>query len=223
MSHRTNSEVLNVRNVCRHRCFKAYRSDNPSLSMCENGCGYCGSFYSHDVLKNHPVPLEQLNNRIAEHKGKRTWLYVLDFFDDIHFDIFGALKTQSDTPLVIEGCVATFYKNYLDKMKELKEKGISEIWFGIESASENLRNSYDKPHFTNDQLKEIMTKLSEYGINVWWYLAFGPEDCGDTIRETNELVRVCEPTGTWFSVLVPHKKDGSGCHLINHHNGEIVN
>jgi len=223
MSHRTNSEVLNVRNVCRHRCFEAYRSDNPSISGCDGGCGYCGSNYSHDVLINHPVPINKLNKAIADHKGKRTWLYVLDFFDDIHFDIFEALEYQDQTPLIIEGCVASFYKNYMDKVDELKCMGISEIWFGVESASERLRKSYQKPAFTNTQLMEIMSLLKVYDIQTWWYLVYGPEDTGDTIRETNEMVRKCNPDGTWFSMLVPHKNtEGVGCHLTNHHHAEKV-
>ena len=122
MSHRTRSEVLNVRNECKHRCFKNYRSDNPSLSGCDGGCGYCGDLYSHDVLTKPAIPINELSMNILSLTGKKTWLYVLDFFDNMNVDIFEAMPEQSDTPIVIEGCVRTMYQNYKEKI-ELKRSG----------------------------------------------------------------------------------------------------
>lgn len=201
MSHRSEYNVLMVRNECRHKCFQNYRSPNPSDSRCDGGCGYCRSGY---LFSQDPVPLKDLSDVIVEQKGKPTWLFVLDFFDSINYDIFAAMSNQRKTPLTLEGCVRTFYHNYLAKIPELVAKGVTEIWLGVESSSEKLRNSYKKPPFTNEQLAEIMAKLQTAGIDVCWYMTTGPEDTWTTMHNNNVLIDELKPKKAWYSLLVKH-------------------
>ena len=207
MSHRTEYETLLIRDACSHDCFKNYRhnsGDEVLTSACGSTCG-CGGTYrrDHAVLLQKPTQVNYLSDKLKDYTGKKTWLFVLDFFDDMNFDIFEALAEQKETPLTVEGCVATFYKNYMDKIHEMQSKGIVEVWFGVESGSQKLRESYTKPFFTNDQLIKISDELHRHKIRMKWYLTHGPEDTRDTTRETNELVRRCNPTLTWFSLLIP--------------------
>jgi radical SAM superfamily enzyme YgiQ (UPF0313 family) len=169
--------------------------------MCSNGCGCAPADIDHHVLKIEPTKLENIKQEIERFKNKKTWLFVLDFFDDSNIDIFNALPNQNETPLTIEGCVALFYKNYINKIEELYKKGIREIWFGVESANEKLRDSYSKPKFTNEQLREICQKLRAGSINYSWYLVHGPEDTTKTFEETNELTRELSPSLVWYSQL----------------------
>jgi len=200
MSHRSEYNVLMVRNECSHKCFQAYRSPNPSDSRCEGGCGYCRSGM---LFSQEPVGLDVINKVIAQQTDP-TWLFVLDFFDDMNIDIYKSLSHQDKVPLTLEGCVRTFYKNYMDEIPQLASIGVKEIWFGVESASEHLRNSYTKPHFTNNQLSEIMSKLKSSGIEVCWYMTFGPEDTWQTVHDNNCLIEELKPKKAWYSCLVKH-------------------
>jgi hypothetical protein len=201
MSHRILYNVINIRNECGHYCFEKYRNPNISESACDNGCGCAPADIDHHVLKLESVKLNNLKNEISRFKNTKTWLFVLDFFEDCNTDIFEVLQYQNETPLTIEGCVAFFYKNYIDKIEELYKKGIREVWFGVESANEKLRDSYNKPKFSNDQLKEICQKLKAVGINYSWYLVHGPEDSSKTYEETNILTRELMPQLVWYSQL----------------------
>lgn len=195
--HRTNYNVLKVRNECRWNCFENYKQKNQSLSACDGGCGYispaCHSFLLDENSKD-------INIDIARISDKKVWLYVLDFFDEMNSDIFESIK-ENNNYLTVEGCVASFYKNYLDKIQELKNKGIKEVWFGVESGNENLRNSYNKPYFNNEQLHQITHMLKDNGIKVCWYLVQGPEDTVDSVLDTNKLIDFCKPDTVWFSLL----------------------
>jgi hypothetical protein len=189
-----------VRNECSHKCFQAYRSPNPSDSRCEGGCGYCRSGM---LFSQEPVGLDVINDVIAQ-QTEATWLFVLDFFESRNLDIFEAMGKQYKVPLTVEGCVRTFHQNYLDKVWDLKEKGVKEIWFGVESSSEELRNSYTKPHFTNEQLAEIMKRLKQADIDVCWYMTFGPEDTWQTVHDNNCFIDELKPKKAWYSCLVKH-------------------
>ncbi len=216
MSHRTAYKVLNVRNVCYNKCFTGYEGNTNSPSACDGGCG-CGPRFNDacafddcqsDVCDFHtsslkePVPLSDLPNVIGMHSNK-TWLYVLDFFDHRNLDIFRALPEQQETPLAIEGCVRTCYDNYLKvyRIHALKRKGVAEIWFGVESGNSELRDSYGKLPFTNDELLEVMEELRKNDIRVSWYLVYGEQDTRETLLDTNRLVRDGEPSLTWMSLL----------------------
>jgi hypothetical protein len=202
MSHRTYHKTLHVRNECKNKCFINYQAKHTSPSACACGCG--GTYAKdHEILRSSPIPLIDLNTTILKQKQK-CWLFVLDFFDERNTDIFKTLKYQNKIELTIEGCVRTFYKNYVAKnlVHELRKKGITEIWLGVESGSEVLRNSYTKPHFTNEQLRECCFHLKKEGIKICWYMVHSEEDTRDTIIETNNLVRECNPDLVWYSLLL---------------------
>ena len=201
MSHRIMYNVINVRNACSHFCFAKYRSPGISESACDNGCGCSPADIDHHVLKIEPTSLGHLPREIARFQNRKTWVFVLDFFEDVNVDVFEALPYQNTTPLTVEGCVHFFYKDYLDKIDELYKKGIREVWLGVESANADLRDSYNKPSFTNEQLKEICRKLRAGGIGYSWYLVHGPEDTPKTYEQTNELTRELMPDLVWYSQL----------------------
>lgn len=177
------------------------------MSACSNGCGYCGSGSDKHFIEDwDEMLLDEMARRILAAKGRKTWLFVLDFFDSMNLDIFEALPLQNFTPLTVEGCVQTFVKNYLNQNRilDLANKGVKDIWFGVESASPALRDEYQKPSFTNMELADSMRALNNYGIAVHWYLVHGPRDTQRTVLDTNELMRALEPSGVWYSKLLEH-------------------
>lgn len=123
------------------------------------------------------------------------------------FDIPGGAEENSKhsellQAIINEGvkgyfCVETTVLSLAEKDKDffrlLKKAGIQEVWLGVESGSSELRDKYNKPPFTNRQLKTVTAELKQAGIACCWYLVIGTEDTEQTIRQTVDLVKKAKP------------------------------
>jgi radical SAM superfamily enzyme YgiQ (UPF0313 family) len=78
-------------------------------------------------------------------------------------------------------------------MKDLYQKGIREIWLGVESGDPELRHRYGKLPFENEEVVQITETGRKVGINVCWFLVDGPDDTGATRLKTYDLMRKADP------------------------------
>jgi radical SAM superfamily enzyme YgiQ (UPF0313 family) len=99
---------------------------------------------------------------------------------------------------------STFTAGGESLLELLQEAGVREVWFGVESADEGLREKYNKPPFTNQQLKKITRELQKAGIFCCWYLVVGFEDTAETIQATVNLVKEVKPSRIFITDLVPY-------------------
>lgn len=74
-----------------------------------------------------------------------------------------------------------------DHLKRMKAAGINWLALGIESASENLRDSATKHLHTND-IKDVVKQIQDAGISVIGNYIFGlPDETESTMQQTLDL------------------------------------
>jgi len=75
-----------------------------------------------------------------------------------------------------------------------KKAGGRSIFYGLESASERLRNLMRKPKISNEDIKLIVNINKKYGIKVGLFVMFGyPGETIEDIRETYDLLEKLNP------------------------------
>lgn len=195
-----------------------YRSVSRELfyvgGYCENQCfskyGYCEASSDVDPTKTHDTcelkpeykerdvkPIGVVNAAVAEatEHGKEIFLYTPDMFSDFYFEeCFTKLPNRNDrTHICINACVRTLIDKLGYDMLSLKDKGIREVWVGVESANPALRDKYDKPSFTNEELEKLTIAGRISGVDICWFLVDGCEDTDKTRLETYNLIKDVEP------------------------------
>jgi radical SAM superfamily enzyme len=190
-----NRETIFAGGSCENKCFKNHGGCNASNDLVaqkqNQTCEY--KTEKHDVLL---IPIEEINKQIEDftQKGKSVFLYTPDLFSNIYYDkLFQKMPCRNgNTYIAVNACVNSLVEKQVD-FKEIKSKGIFEIWLGVESASKEIRNKYNKPNFTNDDLLRITKQAKEHNINVCWYLVDGKEDTDETKLETFNLIKKGSP------------------------------
>jgi len=193
-----------------------YRIPNRNLffvgGYCENGCfqnhGGCEASSQFEAVKSEVhcelkpedlgktvKPINDINAAIdqATKDGKTIFLYTPDTFSDFYFEAFYKLlpNRNGNTYIAINAGVRTL----VDKAnwEEIHNKGIREVWIGVESANSRLREKYFKPAFTNAEVLGLTKAGHEHGINVCWFLVDGTEDTDETRLQTYGLIKEAEP------------------------------
>ena len=83
--------------------------------------------------------------------------------------------------------IDTVREKYLEA---LKDAGVNWLGLGIESANKNVRFEVTKGKFQETNIKDIVSKIGEAGINTTGNYIFGlPTDTHETMQETYELSR----------------------------------
>lgn len=195
-----------------------YRSVNRELfyvgGYCENKCfpkhGYCEAASDADVTKAHDtcelkpeykgkdcVAIGQINKAVedATKQGKDIFLYNPDMFSDFYYDAcFEKLPNRNgQTYISVCAGVRTITDRIGENLQLITAKGIKEVWVGVESANSKLRDLYDKPKFTNDEVVKLTKLGRELGLNICWFLVDGCEDTDETRLETYNLIKEAEP------------------------------
>jgi hypothetical protein len=78
-------------------------------------------------------------------------------------------------------------------MSDLLNRGIHEVWLGVESADPNLRDLYGKPKFTNEEVLDLTAQAHKYGINMCWYLVDSKDDTTETRLANYNFIREGQP------------------------------
>jgi radical SAM superfamily enzyme YgiQ (UPF0313 family) len=89
-------------------------------------------------------------------------------------------------------------------LKLMARAGCSRISFGVESASENVREVFNKG-ITIDQVKEAFEWTRAAGIRILAYFMLGaPGETRESIKETLALSLALNPDFAYYSVVVPY-------------------
>ena len=93
--------------------------------------------------------------------------------------------------------------------------GCSRISFGVESASENVREVFNKG-ITIDQVKEAFEWTRAAGIRILAYFMLGaPGETRESIKETLALSVALNPDFAYYSVVVPYPGTDLYDHAVN--------
>ncbi len=174
---------------------------------------YCGwrkcfkGYASCPIIATRPeIDIEkimgEMQDIINEKPDARISLESPNFFDipggakedSKHLELLQAIINEGvKGHFRIETTVLSLAKKRKKFFRLLKKAGIQEVWLGVESASRELRNEYNKPPFTNRQLETATAGLKQAGIACCWYLVVSTEDAEQTIRQTVDLVKKARP------------------------------
>ena len=191
-----NRETLIVGGYCEHSCFSGHGGCEASSELdaikstvhCELKPG------TKDKLL---VSMEQLNVVVddATKRGKSVFLYTPDMFSPTYFEsCYKKLPTRNDTAsIAVNAGVRTLVDTIAGDWNSVREKGITEIWVGVETANVILRKKYHKPEFTNEEVVRLTKEGRAAGINICWYLVDGCEDTTQTRIDTWQLMKDADP------------------------------
>jgi len=191
-----NRELFFVGGWCENNCFKNY--------------GGCEASINADITKEHETcelrpddfskmnhTMKQVNKVVGKvtQKGKSIFLYTPDMYSDFYYEnCFNRLKNRNgSTYIAINAGVRTLTDKVENHWQSILDKGIKEIWIGVESAEPLLRDKYNKPEFTNDEVVEITKKGHLLGVNICWFLVDGDEDTEITRLKTYNLIKEAQP------------------------------
>ncbi len=180
---------------CDNHCFPHHggcKADDPLVEKKYETCEYAPEWEEYGRSVDMGALLKAVTNATA--KGESIFIYTPDMFSDLYFDaIFKKLPEQSDrTYIAINACVKTFIDRKVG-WEALRNKGIKEVWFGVESGARRLRDLYNKLPFTNGEIIGITLAAKDAGVNVCWFLVDGHEDNGDTRLQTFNLIKEGNP------------------------------
>lgn len=189
-----NRETIFAGGKCDNNCFSNHGGCNASDDVATKEEPTCEIMTDqHDVML---MPIDEINADIDEMTdiGKSIFLYTPDLFSDYYFD--GLLNKLPDrngnTYIAVNAGVRSLVDRKID-FKVLHDKGIREIWIGVESAIPEIRNIYKKPAFTNEEVIQLTQQGKLSGINVCWYMIDGKEDDEKSRSAAFQLIKEGNP------------------------------
>jgi len=130
-------------------------------------------------------------------KHEQAFVYTPDMFSDLYYkSVFLELPFYDGGFPGAYIAVNASVRTLIDKVKDfsdLLDRGIREVWFGIESGDELMRKKYGKPNFSNSEVAFTTKELQRFGIHACWYLLDSKDDTDSSRLATYELIRECEP------------------------------
>jgi len=184
-----------VDRYCTHDCFSGY--------------GGCGSHNDEPPIINVKKLIDAVAKALHSNIDTKIFLYTPNFFDPCsgidHLTILQEIAEKNLQPyLRIEATVNSLIRKSPDFYKSLYNYGVREIWMGVESASDELRNKYGKPTFSNYDLEMITGLMQRQGIICCWYLVVGIDDTDDSIEMTVDLVKKLAPDQIYLHPTIPY-------------------
>lgn len=102
---------------------------------------------------------------------------------------------------ICKGRINTVDKELLQK---LKEAGCTDIEFGVESGSEQIRNRILNKNITNEQITNVFKMCYDAGIKPTAFIMLGsPFETRKTLEETISLLKRIKPAHTVVSITTP--------------------
>ncbi|MGC8492312.1 MAG: cobalamin-dependent protein [Syntrophobacteraceae bacterium] len=170
---------------------------------CPGNCTYCGSprFWGHKV-RFHSVSYFVDQLELLYRKGI-SFFYISDDIFTMKKDVAIAVcKEILNRGLSISWYAISHVGNVdAEILYWMRKAGCIQISYGVESGSENIRNRLNK-RIRNEQIQRAFRLTTRYGILARAYIIYAcPEECTDTIRQTEELIREIKPHSVVFYVL----------------------
>ena len=193
---------------------------------CIYNCAFCGG--SHNLNKDINVRwrnpesiLSEIQDILALSPNIQS-IRVLDdlFLRDLN-SVENAITIFSKYPNVHWRGMAhvVSLKNVLEKLCELRNSGCQELFLGIESGSEKIREKINKVG-TIDQILKVVTAILETGIDVKGYFMYGLpdeslEDFEKTFLLAKKLTDISHHTTGTFRTSVFQFRPYHGTQLYN--------
>ncbi len=138
---------------------------------CPYKCTYCINNIYHEMYPHQkPIRKRSVDNiimELQEVKSKLPFIEIILFNDDAFFlmsvdeikELSKRYKEQIGLPLYITGATPNTLNK--EKLSPLVDAGLIEIRLGIQSAAENTKTLYKRPH-SNRQVENAVRMVNEY-------------------------------------------------------------
>ena len=189
---------------------------------CPFSCSYCFNSSLRELYKGKGayIRLRSVDNCITElMKIKKSLRPKIIYIQDDTFafdrawteDFLKIYKVKVSLPFI---CLvrADLIDEYMVKI--LKDAGCKNVFFGIESGSEKIREFLLKKCVTDEQIVKTASLLKKYGIGFRTYNMFGlPGETIEDALKTVELNIKIKTDYPWSSLLQPFPGTELGEHL----------
>jgi radical SAM superfamily enzyme YgiQ (UPF0313 family) len=180
---------------------------------CPYQCTYCVNKKLQDLYKNKGkfVRYRSVNNLIKEIKQtiKRYPTKLITFHDDTFTLNKKWLKEFSEKyskeikiPFRCNARADTIDEEII---KLLKKANCKQIWIGVESGNEKIRNLVLKKNITNQQIKEVFNLAKKYKIKTMAFNMIGiPYETEENIKETFKFNKEINPDLKAINIFRPY-------------------
>ena len=174
-----------------------------STRGCPGNCTFCGSprLWGRKVRFHSPRyfvdQLERLNQ-----KGVRFFYFSDDTFMLKKDHVIRICKGILERGLHI-AWAAISHVRYVDEevLSWMRRAGCTQISYGVESGSEQIRDVLNK-NIRTDRIHKAFSLTTRYGILPRAYFIYGcPGETRETIQETIDLIQAIKPLGAIFYIL----------------------
>jgi len=128
------------------------------------------------LVKTYGIKNIKVLDEIFVLKPERVFEFcerVIALGHDLNFWVYGRVDTVKE-----------------DMLAQMKKAGINWLAYGFEAGSKKVRDGVSKGRFTQEQIRDIVKKTHDAGINIVANFIFGlPEDDFDTMQETLDLAK----------------------------------
>ena len=170
---------------------------------CPGNCTFCGSplFWGRRVRSHSPgYFVDQLE--LLSQKGIKQFYFSDDTFTFQSESVIAICREIIKRKLDITW-VAISRVNYIseERLAWMRKAGCTQISFGVESGSEEIRRRLNKKISTG-QVKKAFSLTRKYGILPRAYFIYGsPGETDETIQATLDLIHAIKPLGAIFYIL----------------------
>lgn len=194
--------------------YEAYKDFNgvvrASLYMsrgCTTGCSYCPHF----AFFGKEVDSRSVGKVISDIKeliklGIRDIEFKDQFFTIKRDSVFELCKQIISNKLDIKWRCQTRLEALDEELIDLMvESGLEIIFFGVESASDDILNSFNRPSNNVEKMKGLIKYLNKKGVvTIAFYIIGFPEDTWESISDTLDLAVKLESTTASFFIYNPY-------------------
>jgi radical SAM superfamily enzyme YgiQ (UPF0313 family) len=178
---------------------------------CAVGCSYCpyASFYG------KKFEYRSVDKVIGDIKyllslGFKTIQFRDQFFTSNRKIVFELCRSIIDQGLKFDWYCETRLESLdTDLIDIMVEAGLKFIFFGVESAEENILQNYNRPVYGVERTKSLIDYLNKKNVlTLAFYIVGFPEDTWDTLQSTYNLARELGSICSDFSIYMPSMSDG---------------
>lgn len=179
---------------------------------CPYKCSFCSNKSLMEVYGNRLfVPSPERSIAVVKNAIEQANYHAVDIADDIFtlykpwFRAFITLYAKEiKLPFICNLRAGNFDE---EDVKLLKEANVKEVWIGLESGNDFIRNKVMKKGISKKHLKEAFRLFHKYGINATTQNLIGvpfetPKKFIDTIFINAEL----KPARSYLSIFYPYPK-----------------
>jgi radical SAM superfamily enzyme YgiQ (UPF0313 family) len=178
--------------------------------VCPFGCTFCSNERLRTVLgKNRFLPSPERAAEVLRQALDDTGLS----FVAIHDDILTLNKAwfKRFMELFVERIALPFSCNLRagtfdeEDAALLRRAGVAEVWIGLESGNDHIRNTVMRKGISKEQLRQSFALLRKYHIHAVTQNLIGvPEESPETFLETVKLNAELMPGDSFLSVFYPY-------------------